>query len=99
VDIQNEHSSRQPGPFGPAKNKVVSFTFNGKHLRGFEGSDTLARCWPMIRWRSVGRSNHHRPRGVVASGPRKNPMWSGGHRQKVPFEQTSVLQLTELLKV
>ncbi len=50
------------------KNKAVSFTFNGKHLQGFEG-DTLASALLANDQMLVGRSfKYHRPRGVVASG-------------------------------
>jgi sarcosine oxidase subunit alpha len=50
------------------KNKAVSFTFNGKNLRGFEG-DTLASALLANDQMMVGRSfKYHRPRGVVASG-------------------------------
>ncbi len=50
------------------KGKAVSFTFNGKHLRGFEG-DTLASALLANDQMLVGRSfKYHRPRGVVASG-------------------------------
>ncbi|MDX8352287.1 sarcosine oxidase subunit alpha family protein [Cognatiyoonia sp. IB215182] len=50
------------------KAKPVSFTFNGKHLRGFEG-DTLASALLANDQMLVGRSfKYHRPRGVVAAG-------------------------------
>jgi sarcosine oxidase subunit alpha len=50
------------------KDKPVSFTFNGKHLRGFEG-DTLASALLANDQMLMGRSfKYHRPRGVVASG-------------------------------
>ncbi len=50
------------------KNKSVSFTFNGKNLRGFEG-DTLASALLANDQMLVGRSfKYHRPRSVVASG-------------------------------
>ena len=50
------------------KNKAVSFTFNGKHMRGFEG-DTLASALLANDQMLMGRSfKYHRPRGVVASG-------------------------------
>src|SRR6056297_817797 len=50
------------------KNKAVSFTFNGKHLRGYEG-DTLASALLANDQMLMGRSfKYHRPRGVVASG-------------------------------
>ncbi len=50
------------------KNKPVSFTFNGKKLRGYDG-DTLASALLANDQMLVGRSfKYHRPRGVVASG-------------------------------
>jgi len=50
------------------RGKAVSFTFNGKHLRGYEG-DTLASALLANDQMLVGRSfKYHRPRGVVASG-------------------------------
>ncbi|SHG79714.1 sarcosine oxidase subunit alpha [Cognatiyoonia sediminum] len=50
------------------KNNPVSFTFNGKKLRGYEG-DTLASALLANDQLLVGRSfKYHRPRGVVASG-------------------------------
>ncbi|OWU81563.1 sarcosine oxidase subunit alpha family protein [Phaeobacter sp. 22II1-1F12B] len=49
-------------------NKEISFTFNGKPLRGFEG-DTLASALLANDQMLVGRSfKYHRPRGIVASG-------------------------------
>ncbi|WP_106743998.1 sarcosine oxidase subunit alpha family protein [Yoonia maritima] len=49
-------------------NKAVSFTFNGKRFRGFEG-DTLASALLANDQMLMGRSfKYHRPRGVVASG-------------------------------
>jgi sarcosine oxidase subunit alpha len=50
------------------KSKQVSFQFNGKQLRGFEG-DTLASALLANDQMLMGRSfKYHRPRGVVASG-------------------------------
>lgn len=50
------------------KDKAVSFTFNGKHLRGYEG-DTLASALLANDQMLMGRSfKYHRPRGVVACG-------------------------------
>ena len=50
------------------KTKAVSFTFNGKHLRGYEG-DTLASALLANDQMLVGRSfKYHRPRGIVAAG-------------------------------
>ncbi len=48
--------------------KPVEFTFNGRHMRGFEG-DTLASALLANGQMLVGRSfKYHRPRGIVASG-------------------------------
>ena len=50
------------------RDRAVSFTFNGKNLRGFEG-DTLASALLANDQMLMGRSfKYHRPRGVVASG-------------------------------
>ena len=50
------------------RSRAVSFTFNGKRLRGFEG-DTLASALLANDQLLVGRSfKYHRPRGIVASG-------------------------------
>ncbi|MGB3243230.1 MAG: 2Fe-2S iron-sulfur cluster-binding protein, partial [Sulfitobacter sp.] len=51
------------------KSKPVSFSFNGKQLRGYEG-DTLASALLANDQMLVGRSfKYHRPRGIVAAGP------------------------------
>ena len=45
------------------------FSFNGKHMRGFQG-DSLAAALLANDQMLVGRSfKYHRPRGIVASGP------------------------------
>ena len=50
------------------KDKAVSFTFNGKHLRGFAG-DTLASALLANDQMLMGRSfKYHRPRGAIAAG-------------------------------
>ena len=50
------------------ENREISFTFNGKILRGFKG-DTLASALLANDQMLVGRSfKYHRPRGIVASG-------------------------------
>ncbi|MGR3565458.1 MAG: sarcosine oxidase subunit alpha family protein [Heliomarina sp.] len=50
------------------ENREISFTFNGKTLRGFKG-DTLASALLANDQMLVGRSfKYHRPRGIVASG-------------------------------
>jgi sarcosine oxidase, subunit alpha len=48
--------------------RALSFTFNGKQLRGFHG-DTLASALLANNQVMMGRSfKYHRPRGVIASG-------------------------------
>lgn len=50
------------------RSKPVTFTFNGRQMRGFEG-DTLASALLANNQVLVGRSfKYHRPRGIVASG-------------------------------
>ncbi|MCW3781054.1 sarcosine oxidase subunit alpha family protein [Defluviimonas salinarum] len=50
------------------RSKALSFTFNGKRMKGFAG-DTLASALLGADQMMVGRSfKYHRPRGVVASG-------------------------------
>ncbi len=50
------------------RSKQVTFTFNGKQMRGYEG-DTLASALLANDQMLVGRSfKYHRPRGIVASG-------------------------------
>ncbi len=79
------------------KNKAVSFTFNGKHLQGFEG-DTLASALLANDQMLVGRSfKYHRPRGVVASGAEEPNglvnMGKGG-----TFEPNQRITTTELFE-
>ncbi len=48
--------------------KQISFSFNGKQLKGYEG-DTLASALLANDQMMVGRSfKYHRPRGILASG-------------------------------
>ena len=50
------------------RNKEVSFTFNGKRMRGYHG-DTLASALLANGQLLVGRSfKYHRPRGIFTSG-------------------------------
>ncbi|MBK8742680.1 MAG: (2Fe-2S)-binding protein [Betaproteobacteria bacterium] len=50
------------------RTQPLSFTFNGRHLRGFAG-DTLASALLANDVTLVGRSfKYHRPRGVMAAG-------------------------------
>ncbi|MBB5722132.1 sarcosine oxidase subunit alpha [Loktanella ponticola] len=49
--------------------KAISFSFNGKNLRGYAG-DTLASALLANDQMLVGRSfKYHRPRGIVSAGP------------------------------
>ncbi|MBP1874331.1 sarcosine oxidase subunit alpha [Ensifer adhaerens] len=51
------------------RSKVLSFTFDGRPLRGFAG-DTLASALLANDQLLVGRSfKYHRPRGIVSAGP------------------------------
>ena len=48
--------------------KILSFTFNGQILRGYEG-DTLASALLANNKHLVGRSfKYHRPRGILTAG-------------------------------
>ena len=51
------------------RTKSVAFTFDGRHLQGFQG-DTLASALLANGVRLVGRSfKYHRPRGILSAGP------------------------------
>ena len=51
------------------RSKTLSFTFDGRPLRGFAG-DTLASALLANDQLLVGRSfKYHRPRGIVSAGP------------------------------
>ncbi|KQB98566.1 sarcosine oxidase subunit alpha [Loktanella sp. 1ANDIMAR09] len=79
------------------KNKAVSFTFNGKHLRGFEG-DTLASALLANDQMLVGRSfKYHRPRGVVASGA-EEPNGLVNLGKGAQFEPNARVTTTELFE-
>ena len=79
------------------KDKAVSFTFNGKHLRGFAG-DTLASALLANDQMLVGRSfKYHRPRGVVAAGAEEpNGLVNLGTGAK--FEPNARVTTTELFE-
>jgi len=50
------------------RSRLLSFTFNGRRLQGYEG-DTLASALLANGIRVVGRSfKYHRPRGIVTAG-------------------------------
>ncbi|SFS07182.1 sarcosine oxidase subunit alpha family protein [Yoonia litorea] len=76
---------------------AVSFSFNGKHLRGYEG-DTLASALLANDQMLVGRSfKYHRPRGVVASGAEEpNGLVNLGKGGK--FEPNQRVTTTELFE-
>ncbi|MFT7106772.1 MAG: sarcosine oxidase subunit alpha [Yoonia sp.] len=77
------------------KDKAVSFTFNGKHLRGYEG-DTLASALLANDQMLMGRSfKYHRPRGVVASGA-EEPNGLVNLGKGVSFEPNARVTTTEL---
>ncbi|WP_375255829.1 sarcosine oxidase subunit alpha family protein [Yoonia sp.] len=79
------------------KSKAVSFTFNGKHLRGFAG-DTLASALLANDQMLMGRSfKYHRPRGVVASGAEEpNALVNLG--KGANFEPNARVTTTELFE-
>lgn len=77
--------------------KPLSFTFNGKRLRGYEG-DTLASALLANDQLLMGRSfKYHRPRSVVASGAEEPNglvnLGSGGR-----FEPNQRVTTTELFE-
>ena len=77
------------------RNRAVSFTFNGKHLRGFEG-DTLASALMANDQMLVGRSfKYHRPRGIVASGA-EEPNGLVNLGKGAQFEPNARVTTTEL---
>ncbi len=77
------------------KDKPVTFRFNGKQLRGYEG-DTLASALLANDQMLVGRSfKYHRPRGIVASGAEEpNGLVNMGDEGK--FEPNQRVTTTEL---
>ena len=77
------------------KNRAMTFTFNGRSLRGFEG-DTLASALLANDQMLVGRSfKYHRPRGIVASGAEEpNGLVNLGEGGK--FEPNQRVTTTEL---
>ena len=56
------------------RNKILSFRWNKKNYKGFEG-DTLASALLANNIGIVGRSfKYHRPRGIFSSGESRNPV-------------------------
>ena len=77
------------------KNKPMSFTFNGKHFKGYAG-DTLASALLANDQMLMGRSfKYHRARGVVASGAEEpNALFNMGTGKR--FEPNQRATTTEL---
>ncbi|OYX44410.1 MAG: sarcosine oxidase subunit alpha [Rhodobacterales bacterium 32-67-9] len=79
------------------RTKPLSFSFNGKRMRGFAG-DTLASALLGQDQMMVGRSfKYHRPRGVIASGA-EEPNGLVGLGQGGRFEPNQRLTTTELFE-
>ncbi|MFK7745471.1 MAG: sarcosine oxidase subunit alpha family protein [Roseobacter sp.] len=75
--------------------KELTFTFNGKKLRGYAG-DTLASALLANDQMLVGRSfKYHRPRGVVASGA-EEPNGLVNMGEGAQFEPNQRITTTEL---
>ena len=75
--------------------KILSFTFNGQILRGYEG-DTLASALLANNKHLVGRSfKYHRPRGIVTAGSEEPNaiMEIGNGSYKEPNTRATVTQL------
>ncbi|MCV2893994.1 sarcosine oxidase subunit alpha family protein [Lentibacter sp. XHP0401] len=82
------------------RSKPVTFSFNGKSLKGFEG-DTLASALLANDQMMMGRSfKYHRPRGVVASGAEEpNALMNMGEGSKFePNQRATTTELFEGLK-
>tara|TARA_R110002110_G_scaffold11362_12_gene54804 strand:+ start:961 stop:3978 length:3018 start_codon:yes stop_codon:yes gene_type:complete len=79
------------------QSKPVSFTFNGKKMRGYEG-DTLASALLANDQMLMGRSfKYHRPRGVVASGAEEpNALVNLGEEGR--FEPNQRVTTTEIFE-
>ena len=77
------------------RSKSVSFQFNGKTLKGYQG-DTLASALLGAGQMLVGRSfKYHRPRGIVASGAEEpNALMNLGRDKS--FEPNARATTTEL---
>ena len=77
------------------RSRALSFTFNGKTMRGFAG-DTLAAAMMGAGQTLVGRSfKYHRPRGVMASGA-EEPNALVGLGEGARFEPNQRTTTTEL---
>ena len=79
------------------RSRPLSFTFNGKTFRGFQG-DTLASALLGQDQMLMGRSfKYHRPRGVVASGAEEPNALMGLGSDKT-FEPNARATTTELFE-
>ncbi|WP_417720462.1 sarcosine oxidase subunit alpha family protein [Salipiger sp.] len=79
------------------RSRQVSFTFNGKRLRGFAG-DTLASALLANDQMLMGRSfKYHRPRGVVGSGS-EEPNALVGLGEGARYEPNQRATTTELFE-
>ncbi|UWR21346.1 sarcosine oxidase subunit alpha family protein [Sulfitobacter sp. S190] len=79
------------------KQRAVSFTFNGKSMRGYAG-DTLASALLANDQMLVGRSfKYHRPRGIVASGA-EEPNGLVNLGVEAGFEPNARVTTTELFE-
>ncbi|MEO0915827.1 MAG: sarcosine oxidase subunit alpha family protein [Pseudomonadota bacterium] len=77
------------------RSQSVSFTFNGRQMRGFKG-DTVAAALLGQGQMLVGRSfKYHRPRGIVTCGP-EEPNALLGIGSKGTFEPNARATTTEL---
>ncbi|MCY4334502.1 MAG: sarcosine oxidase subunit alpha family protein [Litoreibacter sp.] len=79
------------------RSKQVSFKFNGRRLKGYQG-DTLASALLGADQMLVGRSfKYHRPRGIVAAGPEEpNALMNLGRDGR--FEPNARATTTELFE-
>ena len=75
------------------RNRAVSFTFNGKSFKGYQG-DTLASALLANDQLMMGRSfKYHRPRGVVASGAEEpNALFGIGRDGRFEPNQRATMQ-------
>lgn len=83
------------------RSKPITFSFNGKKLRGYKG-DTVASALLANNQQLVGRSfKYHRPRGIFASGPEEpNGLFTLGKGGKLePNQVGSTTELTDGLEI
>ncbi len=83
------------------RNKSLTFKFNGKKLKGYQG-DTVASALLANNQQLVGRSfKYHRPRGIIASGPEDpNALFTiGKDGEREPNQVGTITELTGGLEV